>query len=77
MEELDIRREGEMNKLRELIDYLAGLQQHKVIRNSRLMITGGNVEIDIDPKAGRDPVLIRCKTEDALRQVEEAIKEPA
>ena len=66
-----------MNKLRELIDHLAALKRSKVIRNSRLLIVSNNVEIDIDPKAGRDPVLIRCKTEDALRQVEEAVKEPA
>lgn len=65
-----------MNKLRELIDFLASLRNQKTIRNSHLCIVSNNVEIEIEPNAiGRDPVTIRCKTEDAKKQVEGLLKD--
>ena len=65
-----------MNKLRELIDFLASLRNQKTIRNEKLHITSSGVEIIIEPNAiGRDPVTIRCKTEDAKKQVEDLLKD--
>ena len=75
MEELDYGKRGEkMNKLRELIDFLASPRVNKVIRNPHLHICGQNVTIEIEPKNSDAPLTIRCRTEEALKQVEDAIK---
>lgn len=62
-----------LNKLRELIDYLASDKAGRVVNNHRLEICGNGVVIKLNPKGGGDPIIITCKTEEALKQVEEIL----